>query len=69
MIIGYKGKRYRLHVMRLIVLIVLVAGVIDLLFIGQTNVHDVPEGTYTCRGGLIQVCSTESNVVYKAYGR
>lgn len=69
MVIKYKGKRYRLHVMRLIVLIVLVAGVIDLLFIGQTKTYDVPEGSYTCKGGLIQVCSTESSSVYKAYGR
>lgn len=64
---NYKGKRYKLNTSRAVVLAVVVVALLDLLFVGSTKTYRTPEGDYECRGGLIQVCSTDSDTVYKKY--
>lgn len=63
--IRINGRTYKPRWGNILLAIVVVAGLVDLLFIGAPKTEDTPYGTYTCKGGIIQVCGTESAEVYK----
>lgn len=65
----YKGRRYKMYPLRLISLIALIAVGMAILFIGKEKTYSTPYGSYSCKGGLLKVCSTDSVEVFNQYGR
>lgn len=65
----YKGKRYRMYPLRMISLIAVITIGMAILFIGKEKTYSTQYGSYTCKGGLIKVCSTDSVEVFNRYGR
>lgn len=57
--------RLRLWVkVTLTVLAVAVVGLAIVQLFTREETHSTPVGDYTCRGGIVQICSTDSQEVY-----
>ena len=63
-----KNKRYKPKWKNILLLTI---GIIALaqLVLGKVKTYQSPYGEYQCRGGIIKVCGSESQEVYRAYGR